>query len=167
MYSDSEMEDGPTKKTARDYMWENGGPGVWAPDYREQYDLKNPEWRFDAIPEILDGKNIMDYVDPDIDAKLAALELEEDQLAAEADAAAMGDDESDLEEEEQAAFDAIRERKKEFRMMSTLNMLFICYISLGPFLNGPSTSVHCLEPLEPKPSSVKTTSPLQSLLCSS
>ena len=119
--SDSEMEDGPTKKTARDYMWENGGPGVWAPDYREQYDLKNPEWRFDAIPEILDGMNVMDYIDPDIDAKLAALELEENQLAAEADAAAMGDDESDLEEEEQAAFDAIRERKKEFRMMSFVN----------------------------------------------
>jgi len=118
---DSDMEDGTIKKTARDLMWENGGPGVWAPDYREQYDLKNPEWRFDAIPEILDGKNIMDYVDPDIDAKLAALELEEDQLAAEADAAAMGDDESDLEEEEQAAFDAIRERKKEFRMMSFVN----------------------------------------------
>jgi len=118
---DMDMEDGTHKKTARDLMWENGGPGVWAPDYRESYDLKDPEWRFDAIPEILDGKNIMDYVDPDIDAKLAVLEKEEEQLAAEAEAAAMGDDESDLDEEEEAAVEAIRERKKEFRMMSHAN----------------------------------------------
>lgn len=118
---DMQMDDGATKKTARDLMWENGGPGVWAPDYREQYDLKDPEWRFDAIPEILDGKNIMDYVDPDIDAKIAALEKEEDQLEAEANAAAMGDDDSDLDEEEAAAIEAIRERKNEFRMMSHAN----------------------------------------------
>jgi hypothetical protein len=98
---DDEMDDNTVKKTARDLMWENGGPGVWAPDYRESYDLKDPEWRFDAIPEVMDGKNIMDFVDPDIDAKLAALEKEEDQLAAESEAAAMGDDESDLDEEEE------------------------------------------------------------------
>jgi nucleolar GTP-binding protein len=55
-------------------MWENGGPGVWAPDYREQYDLLDPEWRFDAIPQILDGKNIADYFDPDIEEKLRMLE---------------------------------------------------------------------------------------------
>eukprot|EP00557_Chaetoceros_sp_GSL56_P007640 CAMPEP_0176503480 /NCGR_PEP_ID=MMETSP0200_2-20121128/15386_1 /TAXON_ID=947934 /ORGANISM="Chaetoceros sp., Strain GSL56" /LENGTH=707 /DNA_ID=CAMNT_0017902775 /DNA_START=255 /DNA_END=2378 /DNA_ORIENTATION=- len=109
------------KKNARELMWENGGPGVWAPDYREQYDLKNPDWRFDAIPEILDGKNIMDFVDPDIDAKLAALEKEEEQLMAEVEAAAMGDDESDLDEEEEAAVEAIRERKKHFQMMSFVN----------------------------------------------
>jgi nucleolar GTP-binding protein len=118
---DDEMDDNTVKKTARDLMWENGGPGVWAPDYRESYDLKDPEWRFDAIPEVMDGKNIMDFVDPDIDAKLAALEKEEDQLAAESEAAAMGDDESDLDEEEEAAVEAIRERKKEFRMMSHVN----------------------------------------------
>jgi nucleolar GTP-binding protein len=118
--SDDEM-DGAARKTARELMWENGGPGVWAPDYREIYDLKNPEWKFDAIPEILDGKNIMDYVDPDIEAKLAALEKEEEQLEAEAHAAAMGDDESDLDEEEEAAIEAIRDRKKRFRMMSAVN----------------------------------------------
>lgn len=34
----------------------------------------------DRIPEIMDGKNVADYVDQDIDAKLALLEQEEDQL---------------------------------------------------------------------------------------
>lgn len=34
----------------------------------------------DRIPEIMDGKNVADYVDDDIDAKLALLEKEEEQL---------------------------------------------------------------------------------------
>lgn len=118
---DDEMDDATRKKTARELMWENGGPGVWAPDYREQYELKNDDWKFDDIPQILDGKNIADYVDPDIEAKLAMLEKEEEQLIAEAEAAAMGDDESDLDEEEEAAVEAIRERKKQFLMMSHVN----------------------------------------------
>lgn len=118
---DDEMVDEAPKKLARELMWENGGPGVWAPDYREDYDLKNPEWKFDDIPEIMDGRNIADYIDPDIDAKIAMLEKEEEQLVAEAEAAAMGDDESDLDEEEEAAVEAIRDRKKKFRIMSHAN----------------------------------------------
>mmetsp|Transcript_8285 Transcript_8285/g.23842 ORF Transcript_8285/g.23842 Transcript_8285/m.23842 type:complete len:711 (-) Transcript_8285:67-2199(-) len=105
--------DNAVRKTARDLMWENGGPGVWAPDYREQYDLKDPEWRFDAIPEIINGKNIADFVDPDIEKKLAELEVEEDQLLSELEAARMGEDaESDLDSEEEAAVEAIRSKKK-------------------------------------------------------
>ncbi|EJK62794.1 hypothetical protein THAOC_16579 [Thalassiosira oceanica] len=124
--SDDEAMDGnvvtpsqPSKKTARDLMWENGGPGVWAPDYREQYDLADPEWRFDAIPQILDGKNVADFVDPDIDEKLRLLEEEEEKLQEEWDAAAMSrEDDDDLNETERAAVDEIRHRikaKKEFR----------------------------------------------------
>jgi len=120
-----EFMDGKKFKTARDYMCENGGAGVWAPDYREQYDLKDDEWRFDAIPEILNGRNIADYIDPDIDIKLKKLEQEEDQLAEEAAAANMLDDESDLEPEEEAAVTAIRERKtiikKEAHVNNTQN----------------------------------------------
>jgi nucleolar GTP-binding protein len=116
---DAEMTNG--RKTAREFMWENGGPGVWAPDYREQYDLKDEAWRFDAIPEIMDGKNIADYVDPDIMAKLEALEKEEEQLVSELDAAKMGEEEaSDLDEEEEAAVGAIRARKKTIRNESQM-----------------------------------------------
>jgi len=102
------------KKTARELMWENGGPGVWAPDYREQYDLDDPEWRFDAIPQILDGKNIADYVDPDIDAKLQLLEEEEEQLAKEYEAADMErmEDDDSLDEMEKAQVAEIRDRVK-------------------------------------------------------
>jgi nucleolar GTP-binding protein len=113
---DEMMERGPAsrKKTARELMWENGGPGVWAPDYREQYDLADPEWRFDAIPQILDGKNIADFVDPDIEEKLRLLEEEEEQLQAEYEAANMErmDDDESLDEMEKAAVTEIRDRIK-------------------------------------------------------
>merc|ERR1712161_93886 len=102
------------RKTARDLMWENGGPGVWAPDYREQYNLKDKDWRFDAIPEIIDGKNVADYVDPGIEKKLEELEMEEDQLMKELQAQRMGEEpESDLDSEEEAAVDAKRERSRK------------------------------------------------------
>lgn len=35
------------------------------------------------MPEIMDGKNIADFIDPDIAEKLEALEREEEKLAAE------------------------------------------------------------------------------------
>ena len=41
--------------------------------------MKNPEEAYDAIPEIWEGKNIADFVDPDIIAKLDALEKEEEE----------------------------------------------------------------------------------------
>lgn len=109
-------------KTTRDRMWENGGPGVWAPDYREIYNLKDDSWKFDAIPEIIDGKNIADFVDADILAKLDALEQEEEQILAELQAAKMGEEiESDLDSEEEAAVEAIRERKKKIKNMKLVN----------------------------------------------
>lgn len=116
------MENTQLKKTARDLMWENGGPGVWAPDYREQYDLLDEEWKFDAIPQIMDGKNISDFVDPDIELKLADLEKEEEQIMAELQAAAMGEEvESDLDSEEEAVVEAIRDRKNKTKIISRMN----------------------------------------------
>jgi nucleolar GTP-binding protein len=49
----------------------------------EDYILSNDEWRNDIIPEIMDGKNIADFIDPDIAEKLEALEREEGMLEAE------------------------------------------------------------------------------------
>jgi nucleolar GTP-binding protein len=39
--------------------------------------LENPEWKYDAIPEIINGKNIFDYVDPEIEKKIMLLEEEQ------------------------------------------------------------------------------------------
>ena len=65
-YDDNEAMDGvdPGSKDpcrmAWDLMWENGGPGVWALDYMHQCNLKGAEWRFGAVPKIMDGINISD-----------------------------------------------------------------------------------------------------------
>ena len=73
-------------------------------DLTEQYMLKKDEWKTDMIPEIMDGKNIADFFDPDIERRLQALEVEEAQQlkqweAAQAAAAAQIDevDEADRE----------------------------------------------------------------------
>lgn len=67
-------------RLARDIEAENGGAGVFNVDLRADWDLKNPAWKYDKIPEIVNGKNVFDFIDPDIDAKLAALEEEEERL---------------------------------------------------------------------------------------
>ncbi|KAH9385424.1 nucleolar GTP-binding protein [Nematocida major] len=46
-------------------------------DLNAQYFICD-EWKYDTIPEIMNGKNISDYVDIDIEAKLQKLEEEED-----------------------------------------------------------------------------------------
>lgn len=45
----------------------------------EWWDLKNPEEKDDVIPEIWQGHNIADFIDPDIMEKLEALEKEEEE----------------------------------------------------------------------------------------
>ena len=57
------MDSKAPRRTAWDLMWDNGGPGVWAPNYREQYDLKDAEWSFDVVPHIMDGMNVSNYKD--------------------------------------------------------------------------------------------------------
>ncbi|KAG7672340.1 hypothetical protein Ndes2437B_g02294 [Nannochloris sp. 'desiccata'] len=103
---------GERRKTEKDLQEENGGAGVYSQDMRKLWDLKDPSWKYDIMPEIIDGRNVMDFVDPDIDAKLEALEREEEALAAEA-AAAAGNmmEEEHLTAEEADTLAAIRGRK--------------------------------------------------------
>jgi len=73
-------EDPSRKPLLREVEEENGGAGVYNIDLKEFYDLADPEWKSDKVPEFFNGRNIADYVDPDIEAKLAALEAEEEKL---------------------------------------------------------------------------------------
>jgi nucleolar GTP-binding protein len=101
-----------TTKTARDLMWEAGGPGVYSVDLREHYKLHNEEWTHDVIPEIMDGKNISDFVDPDIEERLEELDREEEELRRELDGKMETDDgEDDLDEEEKETLSQIRAAK--------------------------------------------------------
>lgn len=42
--------------------------------------LKDETWKYDIVPEFMDGKNIADFVDPDILQRLDELEKEEEML---------------------------------------------------------------------------------------
>lgn len=78
-----DKDDSERRKLARDIEAENGGAGVYNVDLKADYILENPEWKHDRIPEIYDGKNVYDFIDPEIEAKLQALEEEEERLEAE------------------------------------------------------------------------------------
>ncbi|CCL98715.1 uncharacterized protein FIBRA_00719 [Fibroporia radiculosa] len=71
------------KRLERDIEAEEGGAGVYNINMKKNYLLANPEWKSDIIPEIMDGKNVADFIDPDILEKLEALEREEEKLEAE------------------------------------------------------------------------------------
>lgn len=77
-----DKEDPERRKLERDIEEENGGAGVYNIDLHKNYMLANDEWKQDKMPEIWNGKNVYDFVDPDIEAKLAALEEEEEKLEA-------------------------------------------------------------------------------------
>jgi len=61
-------------------LFEEFDPDHKGIDHRDRYDLDDPEWRHDTIPEIMDGKNIFDFWSADIEEKLQALEQEEAAL---------------------------------------------------------------------------------------
>lgn len=42
--------------------------------------LEDNAWKYDIVPEIMDGKNIIDFVDPEIEIKLRKLEEEHAQM---------------------------------------------------------------------------------------
>jgi nucleolar GTP-binding protein len=69
--------DQPKKKLEREIELEEGDD--YFLDLKKNYDLKNEEEKYDIIPEIWEGKNVADFIDPDILNKLDALEKEEEE----------------------------------------------------------------------------------------
>lgn len=64
-------------------IWARGEvPNMKSTIWQERYLLKNPDWRFDNIPELINGKNIADFVDSEIDQMLEELEKEEEERVA-------------------------------------------------------------------------------------
>ena len=109
-------KDDPNRpRLARDIEEANGGAGVYNVNLKDQYLLSDPTWRHDRVPEIFDGKNVHDFIDPDIEVKLAALEAEDEKLEAQ------GFYNSDAEVEDLNRVDIrmkanlIREKREEIR----------------------------------------------------
>jgi nucleolar GTP-binding protein len=117
----SSMDDGNERVLEKTLMWNNGGPGVYACDYRKYYTLENDEWKFDTIPEFMDGKNIADFFDADIEEKLNALEAEEAELEASGAYEVQDEEEDDdLDDEDMVLYEAIREKQIITRNQSHL-----------------------------------------------
>ncbi|KAF1948471.1 nucleolar GTP-binding protein-like protein [Byssothecium circinans] len=102
-------------KLERDIEEEEGGAGVYNFNMRKNYLLENPDWKEDRIPEVFEGRNVYDFIDPDIEAKLAALEEEEERLEAEG----FYESDDDVEDAEEADIrykaELIREKRQLIR----------------------------------------------------
>lgn len=70
------METEQKRRLERDIEIEEGDDYIL--DLRKTWDLKKPEEKYDVIPEIWEGHNVADFVDPDIMKKLDELEKEEE-----------------------------------------------------------------------------------------
>lgn len=113
-------KDDPSRpRLARDIEAENGGPGVYNVNLRSSYLLSDPEWNEDRVPEIINGQNVADFIDPDIEAKLAALEAEEEKLEADGFYNSTDDDDDREDDPHEAELRMkaalIRERKDQMR----------------------------------------------------
>ena len=106
----------PRKKLERDIELEMGDD--YFLDLKKRYQLDNEGEKYDVVPEIFEGKNISDYIDPDIMARLEELEREE-EMREEA-----GVYESEPEDEETLATrktaSVIRRRRSFLRKQSWL-----------------------------------------------
>lgn len=100
----------PKRKTERDLELELGDDYIL--DLQKYWDLMNVEERQDKVPEIWEGHNIADYIDPEIMKRLEDLEKEEDlkEKAGEYDSDSESEDE-EMKEIRQLA-GQIREKRK-------------------------------------------------------
>lgn len=101
--------------TEKDLQEQNGGAGVYSADLRKRYMLENDDWKYDIVPEIYNGKNVADFIDPEIEAKLAELEREEEELEAKWEASRMDREpqEPELDEDERALLGEVRTRRNK------------------------------------------------------
>jgi len=119
MELDNEIKE--PRKTERDLELEAGGPGIYNYDLRKNYTLDNPDWKYDEYPEVINGMNLFDYIDPDIGKKLEELEKEEAQFIKEwqqEEAALRGHD--DIEEKEKELADWIVKKRKLIKQANDL-----------------------------------------------
>ncbi|KAM3708377.1 hypothetical protein ACB094_02G093600 [Castanea mollissima] len=99
------------RKTEKDLENENGGAGVYSASLKKNYILANDEWKEDVLPEILDGHNVYDFIDPDILQRLEELEQEEGLRQTEEVDDDFEMDGKELTPEEQQALAEIRKKK--------------------------------------------------------
>uniref|UniRef100_K9J2B3 Nucleolar GTP-binding protein 1 n=1 Tax=Desmodus rotundus TaxID=9430 RepID=K9J2B3_DESRO len=104
----------PRRKMERDIELELGDDYIL--DLKKYWDIMNSSEKYDKIPEIWEGHNVADYIDPDIMQKLEELEKEEELRTA----AGEYDSEPESEDEEMVE---IRQLAKQIREKRKLKIL--------------------------------------------
>ncbi|KAG9135932.1 hypothetical protein Leryth_021174 [Lithospermum erythrorhizon] len=99
------------RKLERDLENENGGAGVYSASLKKHYILAHDEWKEDIMPEILDGHNVADFIDPDILLRLEELEREEGLRQEQEEDDDFEMDGAELTPEQQADLAKIRKKK--------------------------------------------------------
>ena len=103
-----DRENAPKKRTERDVELEMGDD--YRIDLKSHHVLVHEFERYDARPEIFEGKNVADYIDPDIMKKLEELEKEEELREVAGEYVSEPEDEETLEIRSKA--EKIREKRK-------------------------------------------------------
>uniref|UniRef100_A0A8C6TP48 Nucleolar GTP-binding protein 1 n=1 Tax=Neogobius melanostomus TaxID=47308 RepID=A0A8C6TP48_9GOBI len=103
--------DQPKRKTERDLEVEMGDDYVL--DLQKYWDLMNSEEKQDKIPEVWEGHNIADYIDPSIMKKLEDLEREEELR----ERAGEYDSDEDSEDEEMQEIRVLAKQIKDKKQM--------------------------------------------------
>ena len=112
----------PKRETERTLQEKQAGAGAYNVDFRKEWSLKDTEWKYDAIPEIMDGMNVADWIDPDIDRKLAELEAEEEALMwGDKDDEAEAKQYKEVQKTLAAVHSAMEQQKLENRMRTNLS----------------------------------------------
>ena len=105
----------PKKRTLREKELEEGDD--YRIDMKAHYILEDESQRYDVMPEIIEGKNVADFIDPDIMRKLEELEKEE-ELRVEA-----GEYDSEPEDEETLKIRETAEKIREVKKMRHLESI--------------------------------------------
>ena len=75
------LDANPASVNVKEAQEMNGGAGVYFIPHQEHFmDLEDEDWRYDVMPEVFEGKNVLDYIDSDILDKLNELEEEEEVM---------------------------------------------------------------------------------------
>ena len=98
----------------KEIIEKNGGEGVFFFEQRDEFKLENPDWNYDIWPEIMDGKNVYDFVDKDILKKVEALEneTENNNNGLELDDDEMDDESSELSDDLIEAHEQVMKNQK-------------------------------------------------------
>jgi nucleolar GTP-binding protein len=112
-----------TNNKVKEIIEANGGVGVYYFPQREEFKLENPDWKYDVWPEIMDGKNVYDFVDKDILKKVEALEKEEEEYLNNKELGLEDDDnmkDDDGEESSELSDDLIEAHEKLMKNVKTI-----------------------------------------------